>query len=483
MTDKQKTALELTIEDLSRGMSFSFPKTENPNYTDILAAQWFADTFAKCLCFNTTANNWYWYDGIVWQEDKNKIAEKAAENFARAFWLYVADKNEAFRKVANKLQQYKSRKVLLDDAKKHNAFPMENFDAHPELLNCRCGTFNLETMKWQEHNYKDYLTKTTNVTEALDSWTPTYYEEFQEFLLEIQPEERAAFLQQIFGLALTEDVREEKFYLCFGPTTRNGKSSLLDAVGNMLGSYCAAINPETLSTNAKRNGSGPSPDRANMRGARLLHVSEFTKGTLLDAAYMKRITGGDPIKARYLHQEEFEFYLTGQIIINTNWLPAVNDVTIFDSGRAVVIPFEVQFSQEEQDLTLKDRLKSPGMANQVFYWALDGLIEYRKQGRLRLPDSVLVAIDEYRYDSDKVARFMQECTTHSDKAETARRLYIAYMLWCNQNGYHYEGKKAFNAELRRKDLLSDTGTVNGSTCKNVVKNVLLMDEYAKQIDL
>ena len=482
MTDN-KTALDLTIEDLARGMQFSFPQTENPNYTDILAARWFADTFSKCLCFNTTANNWYWYDGSVWQEDKNKVAEKAAENFARAFWLYVADKNEAFRKVANKLQQYNNRKHLLDDAKKHNAFPMEHFDAHPELLNCRCGTFNLNTMEWQEHDYRDYLTKVTNVTEALDHVEPAYYAEFQKFLLEIQPEERAAFLQQVFGLALTENIHEEKFFIIYGPTTRNGKSSLLDAIGNMMGSYCVAINPETLSASTNRSGSGPSPDRANMRGARLLHVSEFTKGTLFDAAFIKRITGGDPIRARHLHQGEFQFYLTGQIVINTNWLPAVNDVTIFDSGRAVVIPFEVQFSQEDQDLTLKDHLKSPGMANQVFYWALDGLKAYRKQGRLRLPESVQEAVESYRYDSDKVARFMQECTVQSEKAETAKRLYNAYMLWCNQNGYHYEGKKTFNDELRRKGLLSGTGTVDGTTCRNVVKGVVLEGDFAKQLDI
>lgn len=476
MNDTIKTALDLSIEELKKGMQYSFPQTENPNYTDILAAQWFADTFQKCLCFNTTANAWYWYDGTIWQEDKHKVAEKAAEKFARAFWLYVADKNDAFKKVASKLQQYTNRRHLLDDAKKHNAFPMEHFDSHPELLNCRCGTFNLESMEWQEHYYGDYLTKVANVTEALEEYGPEQYADFQKFILEIQPQERSELLQQLFGLALTENTKEEKFFIAFGPTTRNGKSSLLDAVGNMLGTYCAAINPETFSTTAKRSGSGPSPDRANMRGARLLHVSEFTKGTLLDSAWVKRITGGDVIRARQMYGLEFEFQLCGQIIINTNWLPSINDATIFDSGRVVVIPFEVQFPEEKQDLTLKDRLKSPEMANQVFYWALDGLKAYRKQGRLRLPESVQKAIAEYRYDSDKVARFLNECTTPSDKAETAARLYTAYMEWCDRSGLKYEGKKAFNAELRRKDLLSNTGTVNGNTCRNVVKGLTLTVE-------
>ena len=331
-------------------------------------------------------------------------------------------------------------------------------------------------MEWQEHYYGDYLTKVANVTEALEEYGPEQYADFQKFILEIQPQERSELLQQLFGLALTENTKEEKFFIAFGPTTRNGKSSLLDAVGNMLGTYCAAINPETFSTTAKRSGSGPSPDRANMRGARLLHVSEFTKGTLLDSAWVKRITGGDVIRARQMYGLEFEFQLCGQIIINTNWLPSINDATIFDSGRVVVIPFEVQFPEEKQDLTLKDRLKSPEMANQVFYWALDGLKAYRKQGRLRLPESVQKAIAEYRYDSDKVARFLNECTTPSDKAETAARLYTAYMEWCDRSGLKYEGKKAFNAELRRKDLLSNTGTVNGNTCRNVVKGLTLTVE-------
>ena len=462
---------EFTPVQLSEYPSFLPEEDKPPRISDENNGQWFAATFKGWLCFNTGANRWYWYDGIKWNEDETRQAEKAAVLFSRAVSHYAVEKGPEYQREALKLQNLKTRKNMLDDAKTFCSVSAKSFDAHPELLNCICGTLNTKTMEWQYHSFEDYLTKCANVTDRIDpkEIPKDYFKDFSVFMLQIQPKDRADFLQQIFGLCLTEDTREEKFYICFGPKTRNGKSSLLEAAGQMLGNYATMVNPETFSTVRNRNGSGPSPDRADLRAARLLHVPEFPKGTLLDCSYIKRVTGGDTIKARKLHQENIEFKLTGQIIFNTNHLPQVSDVTVFDSKRVVVIPFEEQFIEERQDFDLKDRLKSPEMSNQVFYWCLEGLQTYRAAGRLKLPSSVREAVENYAFASDKVERFMSECTERAEGSFIAGTdLHNAYKGWCEGNGLQPEGKQNFFAELRRKGLMCDRATVKGKSVRNLV---------------
>lgn len=476
--EEQKATLLLDANPqfLSRVLESTEPDADDAvDYSDLYAGMWFANTFSPILCFNTTARQWYFYDGVKWNPDDERMAEERAGTFVKAVWIYFIQGDEQERKFANRLQKVKGLRDLLEVAKTYMAVPGSKFDAHPELFNCRCGTFNVDTLEWDGHYWGHYLTKCANVTEKLEEYDPEYYDEWLTFIRQIQPKGRAKLLQKLFGMCLTEDISEEKFYICHGPTTRNGKSTLLDAVCNMLGTYAATVNPETFATSSGRNGSGPSPDRANMRAARLLHVSEFSKGMLLDCAYIKRITGGDVIKARKLHQDEITFKLTGQIIINTNYLPQVNDVTIFDSRRVVVIPFERHFTPAEQDHHLKRRLNSQRVLNQIFYWCLDGLKIHREEGALKFPKSVIDATNEFKSDSDKVARFLEECTEeYPEHHLSGSEAYENYNAWCVANGLQTEGKKTFFVELRRKGLLSESGTVNGKTVKNVLKNRVLM---------
>ncbi len=59
---------------------------------------------------------------------------------------------------------------------------------------------------------------------------------------------------------------------------------------------------------------------------------------------------------------------------------------------------------------------------------------YRAEG-LGVPTSVEVATAEYRYDSDKITQFMDECTTRCvGQAERTTTLHARYQAWCRENG-------------------------------------------------
>lgn len=475
----QRSALDLTEEELARALRTMGTFEDAPLLSDIDIGKAFADIFVQCLRYCTTAKKWYTFNGLYWEEDNTKEAERVVERFVKAVYLWALNEDSETQKRAVKLQTQRNRKTILEDAEKHLPITADDFDQKPHLFNCKCGTFNLDTFRWEgERQYwGDYLTKCANVSKRLDDFGSKDYKDVSRYVSEWLPPDRAALVQQIAGLCLTEDVREEKFYIFYGATTRNGKSALVDSLVNMLGSYATTVNPETFSTNT-RNGGNASPDRVKMKAARLISVSEFPKNTTMDSAYMKRLTGGDEIAARQLRQEEIEFHVVGKIILTTNWTPLVTDVSIFDSGRAVVVKFDNEFKEDDQDITLKDRLKQPEYADQFFYWALDGLKAYRAAGRLILPQSVREAIEAYRRASDRIAQFVDDCTEPASEVKTkGSHVFVVYEGWCSANHMQPKGKQGFFEELRRKGLLRDRETIDGESIKNVVVGVKLKSQY------
>lgn len=470
MSKEIRTTLDLNVEQLAKGINAAELFDDDTLFSDIDISKAFAESFEKCLRYNTTAKKWFYFDGFVWNEDNTKTAERAVEKFTKALYLWAEREDAKTKKRIVDLQSLNNRKKILEGAQAHLAITSQDFDAKPHLLNCKCGTFNLNTLQWDgdRQYWGDFLTKCANVDKRLDTYTPDDYKDISRFVSQLLPPDRAALVQQIAGLCLTEDVREECFYIFFGSTTRNGKSALVDSISNMLGNYAVTVNPETFSTNT-RSGNAPSPDRAKMKAARLISVSEFPKNTTMDTAFVKRLTGGDTITARHLHQEEIEFYVVGKIILNTNYTPHVNDLTVFDSDRAVVVNFENQFKGDKQDITLKDRLKTSKYANQFFYWALDGLKAYRKAGRLLLPQSVRQAVEEYRKKSDQIAQFLDDCTEPDpDGKIKGSYLYTIYESWSGAGNLQHVSKLDFFEELRRKGLLRKTVTMNGETVRNVL---------------
>jgi len=97
---------------------------------------------------------------------------------------------------------------------------------------------------------------------------------------------------------------------------------------------------------------------------------------------------------------------------------------------------------------------------------------FREQGA-EPPQAITSATSEYRSNSDKVGNFINECLTKADANIKASDVYAAYKAWCEQNGFGVENKSNFFDELKGKNMLFQSGTVNGKTEKNVVKGYSL----------
>lgn len=442
----------------------------------------FSDVFEKTLCFNSTAKEWFRWDGKRWVKDEGGMyAQKKAKIFAEALWLYALKlsdsftQKDAFKKFVGKYGQYRNRKTLVDDARSERVITNADLDKCDNLFNCQNGIFDLNTFKLFPHDPKYLLSKISNVYYDPSAKSETW-ERFVDEIME-GDKEKTRFLQKVLALGITTDTSIEKMIILYGPTTRNGKSTILEVIIYMSGGsagYALSVPPETLAKK-NRDSRSASGDLARLDGCRLAVASEPPKRMLFDSALLKTMLGRDTIVARNLFEREFMFSPKFTLVMNTNYLPYVQDETMFTSERIAVIPFNRHFTPEEQDTTLKDKLKEKECISAIFNWCLDGLKLYRQEG-LNPPESVVNATREYQESSDKIQMFLDECMVKSGINSRGGEVFEAFSEWCDANGFNGGSKMGFFEDMRSRGLLLKSGTIGNQTYRNVIKGYELADD-------
>ena len=450
------------------------------------SADLFATIFKNISRYNPTKKDWMYYDKTRWTADTEGMrAKRNAKTLADVLVRYSVtaslpdDKRQSYIKYAAGMMNYRNRNVMITDAKDLNFFENIELDKDDFFLNCKNCVLDLsgDQPKALEHNADLLLSKICNASynpvATCTLWEKTVNEIMQGDSSKIE------YLQKMSGRFLTGDTSEEEFYIFFGATTRNGKSTITELLLYLLGDYATTISPESLAIKANKDSRTASPDIAKLAGTRLVVASEPPRRMLFDSSLVKTLTGRDSISARFLHENEFQFKPKFKLILNSNYLPVINDKTVFSSNRVKVIPFERHFAEKEQNKHLKEQLQQE--IDGILNWCIEGLYMYRKEG-LEPPEAVRTATHEYGEDSDKTGKFISECLVRSEHNLAAKDVYEKYSQWCNDCGLGIDGRTSFYEELKTKNLLSKTGTVAGKTVKNVIKGYSFVDEIFHPVD-
>lgn len=299
----------------------------------------------------------------------------------------------------------------------------ESTNAQAELFNARNGTLNLETGDLRRHDPADMITKCAGAEIDPDA-TSDLWLSFLETAL--PDEEVRAYLARVFGVAMLGRVREHILPILTG-TGGNGKGVCVDTVRAAFGDYGIAVDPKLIMrTKQERH----ATFLADLHGARLVVTSETNEGEVLAAATVKRLTGGDSIRANRMRENTFEFEPSHTLIYMTNHTPQVSADDKAMWRRLSVVPFDVVV--ERPDVKLPEKLKKHLPA--VLAWAYGGWLDYVKQG-LNPPAVVLERTEAYRTDSDPLAQFVtDECVLSPMVNVRAKALHEAYATWAMRNG-------------------------------------------------
>ena len=452
----------ITSEEISKKMYYiKSVHPELPYQENSTGYSWdeagMADLFSECYDHDTRfcpeAKSWYTYDGGKWQKDVGALLVSAKiKEFVRLMALYcgeIADeeKRKQYMAFVAKMGDRRFRDRLMKDAADSMRIEAVEFDTHPYLINCKNGTYDLKTMTFREHRWEDFLTMQTNFDYSLQE---VRCERWEQFIKEVTQNDydKADYLQRALGYSILGTSKEECMFILHGKTTRNGKSTMLDAIQHMLGDYSSVAPVELIcKSDRAKNAEAPTSVLAKLKGRRFVTMSESDTAGKLDEATIKQYTGGEDITARELYQAAITFKPQFTMWLSCNDLPAVKDKSLFASDRVRVIEFNKHFTDAEQDKGLKDYFESPEAMKGIFTWLVAGYFKYKRFG-LRMSDDMRRVVRQYEKDNDLVLQFLEEkCESADGYVTRAKSLYDAYKIWCKSNGYFVCSAKRFNADM------------------------------------
>lgn len=424
------------------------------------------------------AGRWYSWDTRRWVPDESNVYRWACElsrmvhaeaNALRAKAGLDLSANAKLDEVAKALDKWAVKcemkatiEAAVGLARKMLTVDGGLLDRDPWLLNCRNGTVDLRTGELRPHRAGDYITRLVDIDYDASARAPLWNEVLGRITLEegrgpgaTRPV--ATFLQRWFGYCATGMTREQQFVVHYGNGS-NGKSTVLDTVADVLGDYAGTAAPGLL-----MNGKDRHPTEiADLFGRRMVTAHETGEGGVLREDFVKQATGGDRIKARFMHADFFEFAPTHKLQLLTNHKPIIKGQ---DNGiwrRVLLVPYLARFASVEEvragrahyikDTSILDKLLAERAG--ILAWVVQGAVAWVADG-LQPPDSVLAASKDYQTEQDRIGQFITECCelgityAESLSAGMGGGLYPAYVGWSKESGTLPLSKNRFLNEIQR----------------------------------
>jgi putative DNA primase/helicase len=255
-------------------------------------------------------------------------------------------------------------------------------------------------------------------------------------------QERVRALAQWFGYNLTHDNRQQKLVLLVGPP-RSGKGTTMTVLTHLLGKQNVA-NP-TLTSLGGRFGLAP------LVGKQAALVPDAHLGRGSDAVAilerLKSVVGCDEQNVDRKNRAELaNVRLTTRFTIAVNELPRLPDASVSLRAKMVVLPYRISFVGRE-DFGLSERLLAeiPGVTN----WALAGLADLRRTGRLLQPQAGNEILTDFTRLSSPLSAFLEDCCeVGPDESQSTGVIFQGWALWCRENGHEVGSTTSFGTKLR-----------------------------------
>jgi putative DNA primase/helicase len=385
--------------------------------------------------YDHTAGNWHHWNGQCWERDQCRLIAHLISDHLRATVAAGLSRRIANSKTVRGVETLVGSNPVI-------AVTNERWDADPWLLGTPAGTVDLRTGKIHAAKPDEHITRRTTVAPGDGEpalWLRFLHEAVGGDL------ESIGFLHHWCGYCLTGCTQEHAFAFVYGPGG-NGKSVFLNTVTGILGNYAVTAAMETFATSRHDR---HSTELAMLRGARLVTASETEQGRGWDEARVKALTGGDPITARFMRQDNFTFRPLFKLMIAGNHAPSLRDVGEAMRRRLIILPFVVTPLSPDPDLERKLRDEWP----QILAWMIAGCRLWRANG-LQRPAAIIGATDRYFADQDSMGQWLEECCDQGpDRVALPAAIFLSWSNYARAAGETAGTQKDFKAALERRGIM------------------------------
>ena len=285
------------------------------------------------------------YNGKYWDNDGEEIIRDIIQ---RVLGIRCCDryKNEVVNWIKDCASLHTDRELL---------------DSEIKYIGMENGVYNIETKQLEEHMPYHMITSIIPVLYNPDADCPLW----KKFLSEVTHPEDINFIQEFIGYCFYHKIPWAIFVILLGHG-RNGKTTLIKTITELIGKK----NVEHLPLH-KLAYDDFARVRLYRKWANL--CADIDTHEIKKTGPLKQLTGGDPMFARELYQNGFNFVNIAKLLFACNELPLCTDKTFAMEERVAVIEFPNEFPRNDPncDPFLYEKLitELPG----IFNWAIIGL--------------------------------------------------------------------------------------------------------------
>jgi len=382
-----------------------------------------------------------WHRGRYVPDDSGSIMEQAKESLLAFRGAYPAD-DGVYGWVKKSLSAGGIRaSVSLAETLPGVTVATYELDANPHelvvpdrIINLRTGASRV-AMPGEDMN-------TQSCAVAPERMPTPQWDAFLRFA--IGDDERIAYMQKLFGTTLLGEVRFHILPLLVG-VGKNGKSSLLEIVGAILGTYTRIMGEGFL---IESHGERHPEEIARLRGARFAIATEVKANARFNEARVKMLTGESRLTGRFMGMNSFDFDNTVTLWLAVNHLPAVSAGGDGFWRRVRKIDFNNKLTEEGIVEGLPQRIvrdEGPG----ILQWMIDGAVDVLTHG-LHDPQSVKVATKQYSIEEDSLQRFVDQHIVVDERAGAIKdQVYKRYRNFAIDAGIPILSASVFARELRQ----------------------------------
>jgi P4 family phage/plasmid primase-like protien len=263
---------------------------------------------------------------------------------------------------------------------------------------------------------------------APDPTVPT--PRWDAFLAAVMPDpEIRAWALRVLSIALT-GYPDAALPVPFGPE-RTGKTSMIQMMVTVLGSYAHAASPKLL--NAQDN----SHDTIvyDLRGRRLSFIDEGPKRGHEATERLKQLTGGGSLTARPMRANPVTFMPTHTLVLTTNNEPHLTDPALRARVRLIPCNSPEEIVRPARLPLLDSGLteEAPGILAALMRETAAYLADRDSASTAAAPIVIRGLAKEMADGQDPVREWVETCTVPADPGTPGRALFTAFARWHQDN--------------------------------------------------
>lgn len=411
------------------------------DYDNFAMGALFAKNFVDQLRYDDQLDKWFVFNSVAWREDK-KTPIRLAKALIKSMTVGELRKQEG-------LAAYRSPSglsTIVKMAETENevlGIAEADFNRIPTLLATQNGVVDLETLVFRQALPADFLRRQVAVPYDAAAKCPRWIQFIREITCE--DKELARFLRLAVGYTLFGHGKEQVFFVLDGAGS-NGKGVFLRILHLVLGEFAVILPPSLITSAFSGGANSSSPALMAIQGTRMGIVTETSAKKGFDTAFMKQISGSDPMSARANYGAQTTIKPECKLWLSTNNMPEIraNDDAMW--RRIVPIPFKAHFTKDKRDNDLESKLKAelPGILN----WALRGARDYAALPALPACSAVAKHKHQMQRDADVCGTWLKECTAPAPKQRLqSSEAYASYAKFAKKIGREPMNMQAFKRRV------------------------------------